>query len=347
MARSKTSKRFLIATALLALIPASGWWMWKGQGPLTQEATVLVKRGATVDQIADQLEQDGVIRSASLFKLWARSRKLQLLRGEYTFEPRASLSEVASKLRRGEIHFTNVVIPEGAHAWAIQKRLKDFIPEDVFWKLWKSPTLARTAGFPEAESLEGLAAPATYRVHRAMEPEEIMLQLVEAFRRQVKPKLENGTLPAYDTLILASLVERETHVDEDREKVAGVYAKRLRLGMKLECDPTSQYARWLTGDLRFTAPTPEDVRRPHRFNTYTTAGLPPTPIAVPSKASIEAAQNPLITKDIYFVATGLDGKSRFAPTLALHNKNVALFRQEMARQHKEKSKEKERREAAS
>ena len=147
MARHRTSFRLLAATALLALIPLSGWWSWKRQGPLVQEATVLVRRGATVDQIADQLERQGVIRNAAFFKLWARTRKLQLLRGEYTFAPRASLAEVAGKLRRGEIHFTNVVIPVGAHAWTVQRRLKEFVPEEVFWTLWKSPRLARSAGF--------------------------------------------------------------------------------------------------------------------------------------------------------------------------------------------------------
>ena len=152
MARSSISLRFFLAPLILAAAPvAGGWWAWKGQGPLRQEATVLVKRGTSINQVADQLERDGVIRSASLFKLWARARKLQLIRGEYTFTPRASLSDVAGKLRRAEIHYTSVSIPEGAHAWAVQKRLKDFVPEEVFWALWKSPRLARTAGFEEAE----------------------------------------------------------------------------------------------------------------------------------------------------------------------------------------------------
>jgi len=107
MARSSVSLRLLLAIAILAILPGlGGWWAWKGQGPLRQEATVVVKRGTSINQVADQLERDGVIRSASLFKLWARARKLQLIRGEYTFTPRASLSEVAGKLRRAEIHYT-------------------------------------------------------------------------------------------------------------------------------------------------------------------------------------------------------------------------------------------------
>ncbi len=334
MARSHVSLRFLVATAILALVPlVGGWWAWKGQGPLQEPGTVLVRKGMTLNQVADQMERDGVIRSASLFKLWARARKLQLIRGEYTISPRASLADVAGKLRRGEIHYTNVVIPDGIQAWSLQKRLRDFVPEDVFWKLWRSPRLARTAGFPDAEDLEGLVAPATYRLHHAMEPEEILLQLVEAFRNQVKPKLEGGPLPPYQTLILASLVEKETRLPEEQPKVAGVYLKRLRMGMRLQCDPTSLYARWASGDLRFTAPTPEDIRRPSRFNTYTVAGLPPTPIAIPGPSALAAARAPEVGKNLYFVATGLGGHA-FAPSLSLHNRNVNAYRKELARQRR-------------
>lgn len=334
MARPSTSLRLLLATALLALLPLlGGWWALKGQGPLRQEATILVKKGAGLDQVANQLERDGVIRSASLFKLWARARKLQLIRGEYTFSPRASLSDVTGKLRRAEIQYTPVSIPEGAHAWAVQRRLREFVPEEVFWTLWKSPRLARAAGFEGAESLEGLVAPATYRLHRAMEPEEVMLMLVEAFRDQVRPKLDGGPLTPYQTLILASLVEKETRLEEEQPRVAGVYKKRLEIGMPLQCDPTSLYARWISGDLRFTAPTSADIRRPHRFNTYSVKGLPPTPIAVPGASALEAAKAPQVGKDLYFVATGRGGHL-FAPSLRDHNRNVGAYRREIARQRR-------------
>lgn len=334
MARSHVSLRFLVATAVLALLPLiGGWWAWKGQGPLQHPATVLVRKGMSLDQVADQMARDGVIRSAALFKLWARARNLQLIRGEYTISPRASLADVAGKLRRGEIHYTPLVVPDGITGWSLEKRLQGFIPEEVFWKLWRSPRLARIAGFPDAKDLEGLVAPATYRVNHAMEPEEILLLLVEAFRNQVRPRLEGGPLPPYQTLILASLVEKETHLPEEQPRVAGVYLKRLRMGMRLQCDPTSLYARWVSGDLAFTAPTPEDIHRPSPFNTYTVAGLPPTPIAIPSPSAIAAAKTPEVGKDLYFVATGRGGHA-FAPTLSQHNRNVNAYRRELARQRR-------------
>jgi UPF0755 protein len=333
MARSRTSLRLLVATALLSLLPLSGWWLWKSGGPLGAEATVLVKRGATLDATAEQLERQGVIRSAALFKLWARARKLQLIRGEYSFAPRASLADVAGKLRRGEIHYTNIVIPIGSHAWTVQHRLRDFISEEVFRTLWQSPRLAAVAGFPEAESLEGILAPATYRVNHAMEPEEILLAMAEAFRDKVRPSLDGGILPPYSTLVLASLAEKETKLAEELPRVAGVYAQRLKIGMRLQCDPTSLYARWLTGDLRFTGPTTEDLHRNHRFNTYMVAGLPPTPIAIPGPEAIQAAKDPDLSKDLYFVATGKGGHN-FAPSLNEHNRNVGLYRREVVRRKK-------------
>lgn len=331
MARSRTSLRLLAATGVLALLPLSGLWLWKRQGPLRAPATLLVKRGASVDALADQMEHDGLIRSAALFKLWARARKLQLIRGEYTFEPRASLSDVANKLKRADIHYTNIVVPVGGNGWTLQHRLREFIPEPVFWTLWKSPRLASTAGFPEAESLEGLVAPATYKVNRALEPEEILLPMVEGFRDKVLPTLDGGALPPYQTLVLASLAEKETRVPEELDRVAGVYAQRLKIGMRLQCDPTTLYARWASGDLRTAPPAGDDLHRSSRWNTYQVKGLPPTPIAIPGPAAIAAAKVPHMGKDLYFVATGKGGHS-FAKDLAEHNRNVGAYRREVKRQ---------------
>lgn len=333
MARSRTSRRFLIATALLFLIPLAGLWSFKRQGPLRHDTFFLVKKGSGINQLAEHLEREGVIRSATLFKLWAKAHRLKLIRGEYSVNARTSLSAILKKLQKGDIHVTRVVVIPGMHAWSLQKRLAPFVPKDVFWSLWKSPHLARTAGFPQAESLEGLIPAATYSLHRAMEPEEIMLSMVESFKDQIYPKLQGGLLDPYETLTLASLAEKETNLKRELPKVAGVYAKRLQIGMRLQCDPTSLYARWMDGDLRFTAPTGEDTRRPHPYNTYAISGLPPTPIAIPSLEAIEAAKHPQIGKDIFFVATG-NGGHNFAPNFQQHKQNISSYRKELKRKKK-------------
>jgi len=170
-------------------------------------------------------------------------------------------------------------------------------------------------------------------VNHAQEPEEIMLMLAEHFRDKVRPQLDGGLLAPYPTLILASLVEKETALPAELPRVAGVYAQRLRLGMRLQCDPTSLYARWRSGDLRFTGPTPEDIHRASRYNTYAVPGLPPTPIASPGPGALAAAKAPALGQDLYFVATGRGGHA-FAANLAGHNRNVSSYRNELTRQRK-------------
>jgi UPF0755 protein len=334
MARKRISSRFFLLTALLSTVPLlTGWWTLKREGPLGQETAFLVKRGANLDQLSKDLEHQGIIRSAKLFRLWARARNIRLIRGEYLVQRGVSLSEITDKLRRADVHFTSVVITPSLNAWLLQRRLQAFVPEDAFWALWRNRRLAEIAGFPEAETLEGLIAPATYRFHHAMEPEEVMLTMVETFRTQVWPTLGGGTLPSYETLILASLVEKETRLPSERPMVAGVFERRLKLGMRLQCDPTTLYARWESGDLRFSAPMKGDLERRSRFNTYLVSGLPPTPIAVPSRESIEAAKAPHSGSDLYFVATG-HGDHNFASTLNEHNRNVSLYRREIVNQRR-------------
>jgi UPF0755 protein len=291
----------------------------------------LIKKGTTIWQAAEILHDKGVIRNKNFFALWARFAKLKIIRGEYLFDPMSSMASVNEKLTKGIVHTRKVVIPPALHGWAVQKRLEPFIPEEVFWSMWTDPKFSSMAGFPEAPNLEGLLAPATYSLNLAMEPEEIISEMALAFRNQVLPALQGGVLPPYQTLILASLAEKETNVTEEYAQITGVFNNRLNKQMRLQCDPTSLYARWMDGDVRFTAPTHEDLNRSHPYNTYSIFGLPPSPIAIPSKAAIEAARFPSESDYYYFVATGTGGHN-FSKTLIEHNKNVNIYRAEVNRQ---------------
>ncbi|MDR1840610.1 MAG: endolytic transglycosylase MltG [Holophagales bacterium] len=335
MPEPRTMRRALLALALafLFLAPVWGLWAFFRSGPSLNETTVLVRNGMTVNQVAQTLYSQGVIRNKTLFKFWGRAARLKLMRGEYLFPPGASMSKVTRMLTRGEIHVTKLVISPAIHGWALQKRLEPFIPADAFWAMWKSPKLTKIAGFPNAPSLEGLIAPATYNLNLAMAPEEIMLEMVETFRAQVLPRLEGGVLPPYETLILASLAEKETNIPEELPRITGVFYNRLKVPMRLQCDPTSLYARWLSGDVRFTSPTRNDIARNHPYNTYSVMGLPPSPIAIPGKAAIEAAKAPMKTEEFYFVATGKGGHN-FSRTLNEHNSFVNTYRAEITRQRK-------------
>jgi UPF0755 protein len=323
----------LIPLVLMTTIPAYVWWSFIRPGPLLQGTTILIKKGTTIDQATDILYGKGIIRNKSIFKFRFRQGRLKIIRGEYLFSPASSMADVTEKLTKGIIHITKLVITPSLHGWSLQKRLEPFIPEEVFWSLWTDPKYTKMAGFPDAPSLEGLIAPATYSLNRAMEPEEIITEMVQAFHSQVFPTLEGGVLPPYQTLILASLAEKETNIHDELSHVTGVFKNRLNIHMRLQCDPTSLYARWMSGDLRFTPPTSDDINRSHPYNTYSTMGLPPSPIAIPSKAAIEAAKKPLETDAFYFVATGTGGHN-FSKTLKEHNQNVNTYREEVNRQRR-------------
>lgn len=323
----------LMAVAVLAVAPTYSWWVFSRRGPLTQDASVLIKKGTTISQAVELLVDSGVIENKRLFMLWARINGIKIIRGEYIFPAKSSMAEVLEKITKGAIHTTKLVITPALHGWSVQKRLEPFISEDKFWSMWENPEFIRRTGFPDAPSLEGLIAPATYNLNLAMEPEEIMLEMVQSFHAQVFPMLEGGVLSPYQTLILASLAEKETNVPEELPKITGVFINRLKSRMKLQCDPTSLYARWLSGDLRFTPPTREDINRSHPYNTYSAMGLPPSPIAIPSKAAIEAAKSPSETQYLFFVATGTGGHN-FSRTLKEHNQFVNTYRNEINKQRR-------------
>lgn len=219
-----------------------------------------------------------------------------------------------------------VRIPDGAPIWEVRKAFG--AAEELEGKTAEmdAEAFAKAVGLPEGMSPEGWFAPDTYRYSSGTDDLPLWRQ---AYRRQ-KETLEAAwaTRPAdsvlktpYEALILASIIEKETSVDADRTKVSSVFHNRLKRGMPLQTDPTVIYGIGpdFNGNL-----TRADLRRPTPYNTYTMNKLPPTPIAMPSKASIEAAVHPADTKYLYFVARG-DGTSEFSRTLAEHNRAVRRF----------------------
>ena len=325
--RTSLSRLVKITTGLLLSVVL---YVWFGPGPCSKSTTVIVKRSATVGTVAHQLKQNGVVRSISLFKVWAKLRRFRPIRGEYLFNTRDSMSSVTNKLKYGHVNYTKVNVPPGSNAWSIQRRFNEFIPENVFWSLWKDPRYMNIAGFPNARTMEGLIAPLVYQFNHAQDPEEIFLELAEIFRDRVRSSLDGGGLPPYKLLILASMVEKETAIPQELPLVAGVYAKRINMGMRLQCDPTVLYARWYSGDLRINGLTRDDICRKSNFNTYVVFGLPPTPIASPSYHAVVAAKSPCISSYVYFSATGRGGHV-FASSLSEHVQNVKRYRNEITR----------------
>ena len=220
----------------------------------------------------------------------------------------------------------SVRIPDGAPVWEVRKAFGAAEELEGKTSALDAAAFAKAVGLPEGMSPEGWFAPDTYRYSSGTDDLALWRQ---AYRRQ-KETLEAAwaTRPAdsvlktpYEALILASIIEKETSVDADRTKVSSVFHNRLKRGMPLQTDPTVIYGIGpeFNGNL-----TRADLRRPTPYNTYTMNTLPPTPIAMPSKASIEAAVHPADTKYLYFVARG-DGTSEFSRTLAEHNRAVRRF----------------------
>jgi UPF0755 protein len=250
--------------------------------------------------------------------------------GEYRFAQPASTVEVADRIARGDIFAIELVVPEGKNMFDIAAAAEQLglFPAEEFLKAARNPAMIRDLD-PQAPTLEGYLFPNTYKLGRKTTPERLCRAMTAKFR-EVWHSLKTDA-DVHRTVTLASLVEKEGKVAGERPLIAAVYANRLRIGMKLDCDPTTIYAALLAG--RYTGVIHRsDLDRDDPYNTYRVAGLPPGPIANPGKASIEAALRPAESEAIYFVAKpDGSGAHHFSTTIAEHNDAVAKYRRS---QHK-------------
>lgn len=287
-------------------------------GPLEQDRTVFIPRGSTSDQIAETLERNGVISSSLLFSIavQARDARSQLKWGEYLFPRQVSISGAMGILIDGKPIEYRITIPEGLTSEQIVQRLRD---NDVL--------IGDIARVPR----EGALLPDTYRFTRGTTRQQMLDQMTQFQSRLVAQiwARRSPDLPLRspeELVTLASIVEKETGKAEERARVAGVFVNRLNRRMRLQSDPTIIYGivggRGSLGRPIFRS----DIDRLTPYNTYQIDGLPPTPIANPGRASMEAVANPLRHREIFFVADGTGGHA-FAETLEQHNRNVARWRQ--------------------
>ena len=246
--------------------------------------------------------------------------------GEYRFQEPLSTHEALTKLIRGEVVTYPVTIFEGLTLLETVERLtsEGFGEFGRFTALMQSPDLIRDLD-PEASDLEGYLFPDTYQFAKGTTEEEIVVALVTTFRRQFAEEVEplrdpDSHISVREIVTLASIVETEAQLNEERATIAGVYSNRLRIGMPLQADPTVIYSLILAenydGNLRR-----DDLKFDSPYNTYVHPGLPPGPIASPGLASLQAAARPADVPYLYFVSRN-DGSHVFAKTLREHNRNV-------------------------
>lgn len=314
---------------LILAVIAGGFFAYRVLAPyqgFSGEKFVDIPHGASSRRIAALLAEAGVVRSPYDFliaRAVERGRVLQA--GEYRFNRASSPIEVADRIARGDIFYLDLVVPEGKNMFdiaAAAEQLGVFSAAD-FLKAARNPALIRDLD-PEAPTLEGYLFPNTYRVNRGATPERLCQIMTGKFREVWKGLKANADV--HRTVTLASLVEKESKHAEERPQVAAVFANRLRIGMKLDCDPTTIYAALLAGRYNGVIHR-SDLDSEDPYNTYRHAGLPPGPIANPGLSSIEAALHPADSDALYFVLKpDGSGAHQFSSNIADHEKATAAYR---------------------
>jgi UPF0755 protein len=317
----------LIKLFLVIVLAAGGWVAWLIYAPVTPapNTSLLLRPGYSTRHIAAELKKAGMIRNESAFLLWhVLHPKPSLKAGEYVFERRASLPQVYDRIARGDIYFHVVTIPEGYTVFDIAKAVEEAGLGSAadFLHVAETDTQMISDFAPEAKSLEGYLFPDTYQFTRTQSLEEMAAMMVHEFRQVAQQIGLNSDVPRVVTM--ASIVEKETAVPEERPRVASVYYNRLALKMALDADPSVIYAELLSGTYQGSLHH-ADMAVNSPYNTYRFAGLPPGPIGNPGRSALEAALHPESTNYLYFVSDG-NGHHRFAHTIDEHNRNVVAYR---------------------
>lgn len=312
------------------------WWYFDRALDFPEGAAsvdVTVPAGASGREIARRVEDSGVGVSADTLIgfLRVQGSSVAIHAGRYRFEAGMSLADVIEKLRSGEVEKFSFRISDGQPIWDLRRSVTALPDIAVKTKGMTDDELRRAIGVAEPH-LEGVFAPETYNFKTGITDMDVYRA---AYREQMRilNKEWEARSPAamvktkYEALILASVIEKETSVHTDRALVSSVFNNRLKKRMPLQTDPTIIYGigAEFNGNL-----TRRDMQRPGPYNTYLNYGLPPTPISMPSAASIHAALNPADTKYLYFVARG-DGTTYFSRTLAEHNRAVEKYQKAPAR----------------
>ena len=353
MPLTSTHKKILLGLVsglalLLVLLIGGGFWLnstvKKAYAHKATEKIITIPPKSSTNAILTKLQQEGVISNVTAVSWWLRTfgRGKVLKTGDYQFDSPITPLQVLDKLVRADVATRKITIPEGYNQWEIAEKLaapllgmKEPAPagKDVLLPLFKNTKLIADLD-PKATDLEGYLFPDTYEYTTTTTRAQIVEAMVKRFRKIYTPELLSQThargLNTRQIITMASLVEKEAKVDKDRELIAQVYQKRLKMGMNLACDPTVIYGAILAGKYKWNGKIYQsDLDRDSPYNTYKHPGLPPGPIASPGKRAIEAALNPSSTEYLYFVVDGVkrDGSHIFTTYGADHERAVSAYRQ--------------------
>lgn len=302
-------------------------------GSNTTPQRVTLPPGTGFGAVTESLAAHGIIADRRVFKALARLRGVDrsVQAGVYEFPPGTSPWKVLDVLARGAAVSQKLTVPEGLTIMEVAalaaERLE--LPEDTVLAAARDGAAASAVlGYP-VRSFEGFLRPETYTLPMAIEPAELVRLMAEGFKAGWEPgwtaRLDSIGMTQLQLVTFASIVEGEARADDERERIAGVYHNRLRIGMALQADPTVQYAITLATGKRKPRLYQKDYQFPSPYNTYLHPGLPPGPVNSPSRRSLEASLYPAQVPYLYFVA-GPDGHHVFAKTYAEHLRNIAMLR---------------------
>lgn len=329
-------RRFLLKSLLFLVIAGAmaGAYVYSeihsAYGDFTEPVFFEYGRGASGMETAVALENLGVVRSRWHF---LAARALQpgavLLAGEYRFAAPDTAAGVLDRFAQGDVFLRQLTIPEGLTRFEVSSLVAaaGYSTEQEFLQLTADATPMHDL-FPGATSLEGFLFPETYSLAKTATGEQILAAMLANFRQAFAGASEGREtdLNPYQSLILASLIEKESGVPSERPLISAVFHNRLRRGMLLQCDPTTIYGMILEGRYKGQILL-ADLKDPHPYNTYVHGGLPPGPIASPGAESLRAAFAPADSEYIFFVANpGGVGDHFFSATLNEHNQAVARLR---------------------
>ncbi|MGI9273211.1 MAG: endolytic transglycosylase MltG [Woeseiaceae bacterium] len=299
-----------------------------------------IPSGASFGGIADELEQRGIVDSSRMLRIYARYTKQasRIQAGDYLIASGSTPRDLLEQFSSGAVQLYSFTIIEGWNRWDLLNALHDHPEIDAGMTDEDWPAFLESLGAETAEP-EGLFLPETYRFPRNADDRTILRQAYEHMQATLAEEWASKADDAapnspYEALILASIIEKETGRSDERQRISGVFTRRLAIRMRLQTDPTVIYGigPGFNGNL-----TRKDLRTPTPYNTYTQRGLPPTPIAMPGRAAIFAALHPAAGEELYFVATGIgDGGHTFSTTKDEHDAAVAAYlRQLRSNRHKD------------
>lgn len=311
----------LIVLIAIAGVLVYGVMTFNADGQFEEDRTFVVEPGNAVTTVAQRLEEQGFISNALIFRLGARAldREAALKAGEFNIAARSSMNQILRELTEGRAIQYQVVIPEGFTSWQVVERVN--ADENLTGNISVLPP-------------EGSLLPGAYSYRRGDTRESVILRMTEAMDAALAEVWEgrNESVPLEtpeELLILASIVEKETGLASERQRVAGVFANRLRIGMRLQSDPTIIYGITLGQSTLGRGLRRSEIDEVTPYNTYQIDRLPPGPIANPGIESLQAVANPDDHDYLYFVAAGAvpsDGHV-FAQTYTEHQRNVAAYRE--------------------